>query len=849
MARSQVQPGLICWSKWGWTRWLGLLVVAAIVTVVLQISPGLAWESHYAVTSRAPFNQLSYYPVKQTLPTELYRPVGNWVGRLILPSVQEQQGKDWVWLEVYHAPPEAADLIGKRVKLTWSQKPEVQRYVAAVTRDVQFTPDVEALQRTTGNLYPQRLNGRSQVGPLQAIAGARPNDDVTVTLAQATLTQQTNQAELQIATEPLLETGRYYTLVKLLGTVKPTKPQFIPKACPGGRPCPSELFRVQHYNPATGNFDGKQETVRIPQQPIDGFGVYASTPRDLEKSPAGTAGWYLYGAQDKTGLFTVQAIKPRSLFQLQPNQVILGAGKGLDYINYDNWSNTEQQQGKIHTVVIDKTAPTTEAAIANWKAGDRALVMHLFGGRGGQNGEPAAMGTVTGHFSYGIATVIRDPFTNELQFDLHYQQVYATNIEGVISGTNTWTNYMGNLQRGWLGTRPVTDVIVKLDEIDKDYDFGGTRLSPLAEFSRQLSIINARYRTGDGTGAANVTPATSCVQDSNQALFLTIQRIRESVAANPAIQSWWASHPDDPMIQRFERLIALGDDLAAQLMPFGIVRGDWESNANALSGTQIQPENFTRTDSNLPENTLAAVTSWRTILPRQAQDELSILFLRHGATLWFLQTNQVGGHNPDILPIAPTQAFARWMIPGTDVPIVSVLFTRILGALKLPNLRDWSIALSTLLGYGVLATAIGVSQGLLQIKPWSASRKHYLLLAGRLFFLPALLEEWLFRVLLLPYPRAGVTGQMWITWAIVSLTVFVAYHAIVAKTIAKHRASTLLHPIFLTLTGLLGVACTLAYWLTGSLLLITLIHWAVVVVWLTLLGGMEKLPRLRRSFS
>ncbi|MGI0487431.1 type II CAAX prenyl endopeptidase Rce1 family protein [Pantanalinema rosaneae CENA516] len=851
MVRSQVQPGFICWGKWGWTRFLGLLIVVLVAIVGLQISPGLAWESHYAVTSRAPFNQLSYYPVKQTLPPDLYRPVGNWVGRLILPLVKEQQGQDWVWLEVYHAPPEATDLIGKRVKLTWSQNPEVQRYVAAVTRDVQFTPDVEALQQTTGNLYPQRLNGRTQVGPLQAIAGARPQDDVTVTLEQATLTQQAETAELQIATEPLLETGRYYTLVKLLGTVQKAKPQFIPKDCPGGRPCPSELFRVQHYNPATGKFDGKQETVRIPQQPIDGFGVYASTPRELEASPAGTAGWYLYGAQDKTGLFTVQAIKPRSLFQLQPNRVILGAGKGLDYINYDNWSQTEHQQGTAHTVLIDKTAPTPEAAIANWKEGDRALVMHLFGGRGGERGEPVAMGTVTGHFSYGLATIVRDPFTKDLQFDLRYQQVYATNIEGVISGTNTWTNYMGNLQRGWLGTRPVTDVIVKLDAIAQDYDFGGTRLSPLAEFDRQLSVINARYRTGDGTGAANVTPATSCVQDSNQALFLTIQRIRETVAANPTIQNWWSSHPDDPTVKRFERLVALGNDLETQLMPFGIVRGDWKSNANALSGTQIQPENFTRSDSNLPENTLAAFTSWRTILPRQAQDELSILFLRHGATLWFLQTNQVGGRNPAILPIAPTQAFARWTIPGTTVPIVSVLFTRILGSLKLPSLWDWSVTFGMLLGYGVLATTIGFAHGWLQVKPWSASKQRYFLLMGRVFFLPALLEEWVFRVLLLPYPRAGVTGQMWITWAIVSLILFVAYHAIVARTVAKQqRTSTLLHPIFLILTGLLGVACTLTYWLTGSLLLITLIHWVVVVVWLTLFGGIEKLQRSSRySFS
>ncbi len=848
MARSQFQPALIQFYRSGWTRFLLLLLLTLIATVLSSGPLGATWESHYAVTGRAPFNQVSYYPLKQTLPADLYRPVGNWVGRLILPAVTAQQGTDWVWLEVYHAPAEANDLIGKRVKLTWSDQPDVQRYVAAVTRDVHFTPEVEEHRRTTGNLYPVRLHGRSQVGPLQAIAGARPNDDVTVTLAQATRTRQGDQTVLQIDTEPLLETGRYYTLVKLLGTVRTVKPQFIPKACPGSRPCPSELWRVQHYNPATGKFDGKQETIRIPQQPMDGFGVYASTPRDLDKSPAGGAGWYLYGAQDQDGLFTVQAIKPRSLFQLHPNQIVLGAGQGLDYINYQNWSDTEQQQGTTHTVLIDKTAPNEAAAIANWQEGDRALVMHLFGGRGGQRGEPAAMGTVTGHFSYGLATVVRDPFTRELQFDLRYQQVYATNIEGVISGNNSWTNYMGNLQRGWLGTRPVTDVIVKLDAIAQDYDFGGTHLSPLTEFNHQLSLINARYRTGDGTGAANVTPATSCVQDSNQALFATIQRIRDMVEGSPAIQSWWASHPTDPTIQRFERLVALGNDLETQLMPFGIVRADWKSNANALSGTQIQSANFTRTDADLPENILAAVTSWRTILPRQAQDELSILFLRHGATLWLLQTNQVGGHNPHIQPIAPTQAFARWTLPGTNIPIVSVLFTRTLGALKLPNFWEWSISLGILLGYGALAALIDLFQGVLQVKPWLATKQEYFLLAGRVFFLPALLEEWVFRVLLLPYPRAGVTGQMWIIWAIASLALFMAYHVLLALRVTQPGDRALLNPILLMLTALLGIACTLTYWLTGSLLLITLLHWVVVGIWLTLFGGMAH-PRQVQNLS
>lgn len=821
----------------GWmVGWFG---VALAIALLLSLQPLAAWESHYAVTGRAPFNQPAFFPIGQTPPSDRYLPTAAWFGRLILPSVSEQGETDWVWLEVEHAPAAARSLVGQRVRLAWSDAPTVQQYVATVTQDVRFTPEVEESWQTTGNLYPIRLNGRSRVGPLQAIAGARPQDDVMVSLSAATVTRSvTGQPVLQITEEPAMDTGRYFALVKILGPVEPS--EFRPADCPGARPCPSERFRVQHYNPTTQQFDGIQDTVRIPQQPRDGFGVFASTPRDLEKSPAGGAGWYLYGALDQNGMFTVQAIRPRSLMQLRPQQLMTQFSDGLDWINYNNWAQTEQRQGTLQTTLIDPTVVQPETTIAQWQVGDRALVMHLFGGRGGRNGEKAVLGTVTGHFSYGTATVVRDRFTNELQFEVNYQQVYATNIEGVISGTNTWMNYMGNLQRGWLGTRPVSDVIVKLDVIGQDYDFGGIKLSPLDEFLRQLHIINARYRTGDGTGAANVTAATSCVQDSNQALFLTIQRIRETVEGSSAIQQWWAAHPHDPTIKRFERLIALSDDLHHQLMPFGLVRRDWQSNAAALSGTGLRSPDFIHTPPGA-ENILTALTSWRTILPRQAQDELSILFLRHGASLWFLRTNQVGGNDPDILPVAPTQAFARWTLPGTEIAPVSVLFTRLLSAIALPTQRDWWISGLTLLVYSAIALPIGYAQQFLKLQPWRVPAWHYLLLGLRLLVMPALVEELVFRVLLLPYPGAGVTPQRWVAWAGFSLIVFVIYHPVNAKTFYRPGNPTFLQPPFLLLTGLLGIACTIAYWLTRSLLTITVIHWVVVMVWLMLLGGMAKL--------
>jgi predicted Abi (CAAX) family protease len=805
------------------------LLALTLSALLLWAAATPALEAQYLITNRAAFNQIDHYPLQQPVNPNWYRPAGTWVGRLILPPTAAES--DWVWFEVYNAPDRTRQ--GQKIRLEWSPDPTVQQYVAAVTRDVKFTDTVVASQRK-GNLHPDRLNGRSQVGPLQSIAGAHPIDDVIVTLDTALLVQSSDSPRLQITTDPVVTTGRWYGLVKILAPI--VKPDFIPADCPGSPPCPSELWQVQHYNAATRQFDGGTSTIRIPQQPRDGIGVFASTPRDIDQSPAGKAGWYIYGAPDRTGLFTVQALQPRSLFQLQPQRTITDRAQGLDYINYGNWQNTEQRQGQVETVWLN---PPGQAI--DWQPGQQAVVMHLFGGRGGQRGEAPALGTVTGHFSYGLATVRREPLADELQWQVRYQQVYATNVEGFIAGSNDWSAYLGDLRRGWLGTRPVSDVLVKFDVIE-DYDFGGDRISPVQELQRQLQVINARYRIGDGIGAAVVTPATSCVQDSNQALFATVQQVRKTVAASSSIQAWLAAHPQDPTTERFRRLITLGDQVEKQLMPLGIVREDWRTNSNALSGTRIRQHVFRRTNYEGSDNLLAALTSWRTILPRQTQDELSLLFFNQGAQLGFLRTNQVGGNNPDIFPIAPTKAFGQWAIPGTPIAIIAVVLTRLLGAINLPSFTDWLIAIAAMLIYAMIALPIGLTQRFLHYQLWPASRKQYGQLAAKLFLMPALIEELLFRVLLLPSPQA-TTWLIWGMWAIGSLGVFILYHPVNAFTLYPAGNPTFCDRRFLLLAGLLGLVCTITYAFTSSLLLITLIHWLAVLIWLLWFGGMAKLTK------
>lgn len=594
-----------------------LLITTIAVVLFYPKSPKVFLESNYAITSRAPFNQTSYYSLEKPIDDSLYQKTGRWVGRLILPTVEEinsNNSKDWVWLEVYNAPDEHKNLIAKKVLLTWQNNLSLEAYVKLVTTDIKFTE--QATQGLLeGNVLPTRLNGRLKVGPLQSLAGARPKDDVIVSLEEVKVIN-TNQTTLQIATVPLQVTGRFYGLVKVIGA---TSHEEIPPACPGISPCPSQLYEVIHYNKKSGQFDGIKEIIRLPQQPIGRNGKFNSTPQDIEKSPANQTGWYIYGAKDQKGIFTVEAIKPRGAFQIKPNRFLKGKEAGLNYLKVENWQNTLKQKGKLETVQIEAQQ------VSEWKEGETALVIHVFGGIGGKKGELGFLTLPTGHFSYGVAKVVREPLTGELQFEIEYHQVYAHNPEGIIAGRTSYSTYAGNLQRGWLGTRPISDVLIRLDWLNDYPSFNG-QINPLNLLLQQTEVMMARYRTGDGTGISIVSPSTSCVQDSIQAFYIAMQLIKKQILAYPPTN-------------KTKQFIALVDDLDAEIVPFGIVRPDWQENLDKIAGVD-QPGYFLSI-----QRLWAGLLSWQSMIPRRAADQMTQIFLEHQAVLHFIRTNQVGGGN------------------------------------------------------------------------------------------------------------------------------------------------------------------------------------------------------------
>ncbi|MBV8884906.1 MAG: hypothetical protein JO235_13055 [Chroococcidiopsidaceae cyanobacterium CP_BM_RX_35] len=587
--------------------------------------------SSYSLFQQAVFNQINYYPVQQAIDLTHYRPIAPWMGRLILPTLEQRQTFTGVWFEVYHAAADRAHLEGQVVQLGWQDDPKIAAYVQTVTRDVHFSADAEYSLKQ-GKIVPERLNGWRLVDPLESLAGARPVDDTIVMLNGPVIVETFTQLDnghsvpprLLIAQDPAVITGRFYAIVQFIAPAA---------AAPNGL-----LYRVRHFNKASRQFDGMEEIVLLPQVIANENGLPPSSSKDIEQSPGNADGWYIYGAKNHVGQFVVQAIAPRHLFRLQPDQDIVGRKAAIAYLKKESWS-VKGVKGTFSSTWLRVKATDSD----EFQEGDRLLLNHVYGGVGGKMKEPAAQGPVYfGHFAFGLAEVVREPLTNELRLEIQYFQVYCHNGDGLISCRHHWSHYMGDRQYGWLNLRPVRDVVIKLNALTGDYEIDGVKTSPVDALIDQLQIMMARYRIGDGTGSTYVGPANNCAQDSNQALYAALQPIQKIVQDELKAKAWLLTHPEGA--EQLKQLAQLGRSLKRNLLPFGTARADWKEH-EAVLGSSLQDDPI--------QQLFMGLASWRTMVPRVASDHLITALIHQGATVLVLRTNQVGGLNPDIEPIAP----------------------------------------------------------------------------------------------------------------------------------------------------------------------------------------------------
>lgn len=768
--------------------WIALLLVL-LVCCPAPAAPGHAAAiSSEALAWRSPWSRPASYPLALRPRLDLYRPSAPWIGRLILPAVAEladpqAPAGDWVWIELEQAPGELQAWIGRRLRLRWAERPDLQRLVAAVTTDIRL--DQRARRAAAaGNVVPSRLDGRRRVGPLQSLAGARPFDDLSVALEGVSW----REGELRIARPPLQISGRWQGLVQVEGPLS-------------GAPAPSpDLWWVRHYNRASGAFDGPRETVRLPRLPPDRFGRRMLDPAGLIASPWNRQGWLIQGAPASDGLFTVQALEPRALLTPEPERRIGGLEASLAYLQRGSWSPAQMERGSLHRTALLPQGATPP----RWAPGERALLMHLFGGIGGADGERVSLGTVTGHFAFGEAQVVADPFSGQPRLAIRYHQIYANNPNGIVAGSQDWSAYAGSLQRGWIGTRPFSDVLIPMP---------GEVLDAIA---LQAEILAARYRSGDGTGVALVSASTSCVQDSAQALWIAIRQLRQR-KPGPAEATAEA-----------DRLGRLGDALDHLLTPFGRVRGDWAHNGS-LALAQA-PGRFQAS-----ERLRDGLLSWRSLLPRGAHDRFASELLRLGLPLQVLRTNQIPGTEPRLRPVAPTTLLGQ-------LPPLGTLLSRLAdGLLPVPGPVGPTLPLLVLLLYAPLALGLGWRSGFLSRRWRWPPLPRLLRRALALALMPAFGEELLFRGLLLPHPLEGVSTPAMAAWIGLSTVLFVAYHPLAARLWYQQGRGVFEDRRFLLQSALLSLACSLAYVLSGSLWWAVLLHGMAVLLWLEALGGQRRL--------
>ncbi|MEL6764723.1 MAG: CAAX protease, partial [Cyanobacteria bacterium J06607_6] len=441
-----------------------------------------AKPSNYSLYRQLPFCQPSFYPLGSSPDPGLYQPIGEWMGRLILPAKAARSQVQGVLIEISHAPPDYAHLVGQTVPLRWQRDlPQVQRLVQAVTRDVNFSADAEYNSKFSGMVLPDRINRWRQVDPLESLAGSHPVDDITVMLMAIDVrSADDGTVALHTRYQPVEITGRYYALV-----------QFITPEGP-------DQYRVRHFNATTRQFDGPATVMSTPPVMVaKDYGSYPSTLNQIENSPINEQGWYVYGALNAAGQFVVQAWMPRALMRLQPDRVVFGEKNVYRHIRQETWDDMAAKKGQTSSVLgtprDNGTAAAIQAAVEDWQAGDRALVLHTYGGIGGEQKEPAAATPIFfGHFAFGVAQVKHDLLADELRFEICYYQVYTQNTDGLVAGTLHWSRYMGDRQRGWLGNRPTCDMVVKLPCFTEDFDFDRAPQSALHYMESFLMAMTAR---------------------------------------------------------------------------------------------------------------------------------------------------------------------------------------------------------------------------------------------------------------------------------------------------------------------------------------------------------------------
>lgn len=146
-------------------------------------------------------------------------------------------------------------------------------------------------------------------------------------------------------------------------------------------------------------------------------------------------------------------------------------------------------------------------------------------------------------------------------------------------------------------------------------------------------------------------------------------------------------------------------------------------------------------------------------------------------------------------------------------------------------LKAWALAPL----FALVALPTGFATGLFTVEPLDSALAPLLPLT--LFVFPSLLEEAVFRGVLIPRDIINRGKAAAVRAGAISTVVFVLWHPLNALTVNPTAIPLFLDPWFLFITVALGIACSYGYIVSRSVWVPVIIHWATVTVWVLLLGG------------
>ncbi|MGL5194526.1 MAG: type II CAAX prenyl endopeptidase Rce1 family protein, partial [Chroococcales cyanobacterium] len=100
---------------------------------------------------------------------QLYRPIAQWTGQLILPSETQRHSDGRVYLTLENTPETYRHLKGQTVWLNWHSNSIHQTWINRAVTDIHFD-EITRQSMENFSIHPTRLEGWSNVSALESLA-------------------------------------------------------------------------------------------------------------------------------------------------------------------------------------------------------------------------------------------------------------------------------------------------------------------------------------------------------------------------------------------------------------------------------------------------------------------------------------------------------------------------------------------------------------------------------------------------------------------------------------------------------------------------------------------------------